>query len=263
MFIIYFFVFIFGTIIGSFLNVCIFRIPLEQSIAFPPSHCMNCGKRLKWYDMFPIISWLILKGKCRFCKSKISYRYPLVEFATGIIYLCIYLKYGFAFDLLKYLIFSSLIIVIGLIDLDTTDVYTSTIIFGIISAAVLIIAGYILFNMNLTADFSIINYILGGVVGAGFILFIMLLARIIFKAQGMGSGDTEICLVCGLFLGVKSVIFMLFLSVLIGGIIGILLVLLGKKKKTDYIPFGPFIALSSIISVLFGEGIINWYLGMI
>lgn len=263
MFIIYFFVFIFGTIIGSFLNVCIFRIPLEQSIAFPPSHCMSCGKRLKWYDMFPIISWIMLKGKCRFCGRKISYRYPLVEFMTGIIFFVVYLKYGFSFDLVKYLIFSSLIIVIGLIDLDTTDVYTSTIIFGIISAVTLIIIGYVLYKMNLNTNFSVVNCILGGAIGAGFILFIMVLAHIVFKANGMGSGDIEICFVCGMFLGVKSIIFMLFLSVLVGGIIGILLVLLGKKKKTDYIPFGPFIALSSIISILFGQEIINWYLGMI
>lgn len=263
MFIIYFFVFILGTVIGSFLNVCIFRIPLQESIAFPPSHCMNCGKKLKWYDMFPIISWIVLKGKCRFCGSKISCRYPLVEFMTGIIYLFIYLKCGFTFNLVKYLIFSSLVIVIGLIDLDTTDVYTSTIIFGIISAAALIIAGYILFKMNLNPNFSIVNYILGGIIGAGFILFIMILAHIAFKAQGMGSGDAGICFVCGLFLGVKSVTFMLLLSVLIGGTIGILLVLMGKKKKTDYIPFGPFIAFASVISVLVGEGIINWYLGMI
>lgn len=102
MFIIYIFIFVLGTIIGSFLNVCIFRIPLEQSIAFPPSHCMNCGKRLKWYDMFPIISWIILKGKCRYCKSKISYRYPLVEFVTGIIFLAIYLKYGYTYETIKF-----------------------------------------------------------------------------------------------------------------------------------------------------------------
>lgn len=263
MFIIYFFIFIFGTIIGSFLNVCIFRIPLEQSIAFPPSHCMNCGKKLKWYDMFPIISWLILKGKCRFCGSKISYRYPLVEFVTGIIFLAIYLKYGFTFETIKFCVFASLIIVIGLIDMDTTDVYTSTIIFGIVSAAFLIIIGYVLFKMNLNVKISTFNYILGGAIGAGFILLIMLFARIVFKTQGMGSGDTEICLVCGLFLGIENVIFMLFLSVIVGGIIGILLILFGKKKKTDYIPFGPFIALSSIISILFGQGIVNWYLGMI
>lgn len=263
MFIIYFFVFIFGTIIGSFLNVCIFRIPLEQSIAFPPSHCMNCGKRLKWYDMFPIISWLILKGNCRFCGSKISCRYPLVEVITGIIFLAIYLKYGFTFETIKFCVFASIIIVIGLIDMDTMDVYTSTIIFGITSAGVFIIIGYVLFKMNLDVKISAFNYILGGAIGAGFILFIMLLARIVFKTQGMGNGDTEICFVCGLFLGIENVVFMLLLSVIVGGISGILLILFGKKKKTDCIPFGPFIAISSIISILFGQGIINWYLGMI
>ncbi|MCD2346464.1 prepilin peptidase [Clostridium guangxiense] len=257
MFIIYLFVFIFGTVIGSFLNVCIFRIPLGQSIAFPPSHCMECGKRLKWYDMFPIISWIILKGKCRFCGSEISYRYPLVEVISGIIFLFVYLKYGISFETIKYLAFVSLIIVIGLIDLDTTDVYTSTIIIGIVGAAILILSEYILYKVNLNTSFSIMDYILGGIIGAGFILLI------IFFTHGMGSGDAEICLVCGLFLGSKSVIFMLLLSVVIGGIVGISLVLLGKRKRTDYIPFGPFIAVSAIVSVLFGQGIVNWYLGML
>ncbi|MFL0252265.1 prepilin peptidase [Clostridium neuense] len=257
MFVIYFFVFVVGTIIGSFLNVCIFRIPIGQSIVFPPSHCMNCGEKLKWYDMFPIISWVVLKGKCRFCKSQISCRYPLVEFMCGTVFLLIYLKYGFSFETIKYFIFASLIIVIGLIDLDTTDVYSSTIIVGVVGFIIAILVDYILFEANFDVKLSIFNYVLGGVIGAGFIFLI------IFFTHGMGSGDAEICFVCGLFLGIKNVIFMLFLSVVIGGIIGILLVLLGKRKRTDYIPFGPFIAVSSIIAVLFGEGIVNWYLGML
>ncbi|WP_234120326.1 prepilin peptidase [Clostridium hydrogenum] len=255
MFIIYIFIFVLGTIIGSFLNVCIFRIPLEQSIAFPPSHCMNCGKRLKWYDMFPIISWIILKGKCRYCKSKISYRYPLVEFVTGIIFLAIYLKYGYTYETIKFCFFAALIIVIGLIDRDTTDVYNSTIITGIISFILLSILNFVLFKMKFINEFSILNYILGGIIGAGFILIIILLTR------GMGFGDAEICLVCGLFLGIKNIIFMLFLSVVIGGVIGVALILLGKKKRKDYIPFGPFIAISSIFTILFGSGIVNWYIG--
>lgn len=262
MFIIYFFVFIFGTVIGSFLNVCIFRIPLEQSIAFPPSHCMSCGEKLKWYDMFPIISWIVLKGKCRYCKSKISYRYPLVECMTGIIFLAIYLKYGFTFNTIKFCIFASIIIVIGLIDLDTTDVYTLTIITGIISFIILSTLNFALFKAHFTNQFSILDYILGGIIGGGFILIVIIVTNMIIKANGMGTGDAEICLVCGLFLGVKNIVFMLFLSVVIGSIIGVMLILLKKKKRKDYIPFGPFIAISSIIAVLFGEGIVNWYLGM-
>lgn len=263
MFIIYFFVFIFGTVIGSFLNVCIFRIPLEQSIAFPPSHCMNCGEKLKWYDMFPIISWIVLKGKCRYCKSKISYRYPLVEFVTGIIFLAIYLKYDFTFNTIKFCILASIIIVIGLIDLDTTDVYTSTIITGIISFIILSVLNFVLFKVHFTDQFSILDYILGGIIGGGFILIVIIATNMIINAAGMGTGDAEICLVCGLFLGVKNTVFMLFLSVIIGGVVGTTLILLKKKKRKDYIPFGPFIAVSSIIAILFGEGIVNWYLMMI
>lgn len=257
MVVICFSVFIFGTIIGSFLNVCIFRIPLEESIVFSPSHCADCGKKLKWYDMFPIISWIVLKGKCRFCGSKISCRYPLVEFMSGIVFLFVYFRYGLSFETVKYLIFASLIIVIGFIDLDTTDVYSSTIIAGIVSFVIAILVNYILFKVNFDIKFSIINCILGGVIGAGFIFLI------IFFTHGMGSGDAEICFVCGLFLGIKNVVFMLFLSVVIGGIIGVLLVLFGKRKRTDYIPFGPFIAFSSIVAILFGEGVVNWYMAML
>lgn len=257
MLIIYFLIFTLGMSIGSFLNVCIFRIPLEQSIILPPSHCMNCGKRLKSYDMLPIISWIILKGKCRYCKREISYRYPLVEFVTGIIFLSIYLKYGFAFETIKFCFFTALIIVIGLIDMDTTDVYNSTIIAGIISFVLLSILNFILLKINFVSEFSIINYILGGIIGAGIILIIILVTR------GMGFGDAEICLVCGLFLGIKNIIFMLVLSVVIGGLVGIVLILLKKKKRKDYIPFGPFIAISSIFTLLFGSGIVNWYIGII
>ena len=117
-----------GTIIGSFLNVCIYRIPNEESIAYPPSHCGSCGHNLKVLDLVPIFSWLFLRGRCRYCGEKVSKQYPIIEGATGLLFVFLYLKFGFTIELLKYMIFTSILIVIGIIDFKTQDVYDSTII---------------------------------------------------------------------------------------------------------------------------------------
>ena len=113
------FVLILGTIIGSFLNVCIYRIPKEESIAFPPSHCMNCGNQIKWYDLIPVLSYVFLRGKCRFCKEKVSIRYPIIELITGVVFTTLYIEYGIGFNFSKYALFSCFLIVIGMIVFDT------------------------------------------------------------------------------------------------------------------------------------------------
>lgn len=241
---------IIGLIIGSFLNVCIFRIPKEQSISYPPSHCMKCGERIKPYDLIPVLSYILLKGKCRNCGDKISIRYPMIELFTGIIFLTLYMKFGLTLAFFKYAVFSCFLIVIGMIDLDTTDVYQKTTISGIIAAAAFVIAGYFF-------GLSIWNFILGGIIGGGVIY-------VIYKTTGgMGDGDAEICLLSGLFLGWKLAILMLFLSFVLGGIVGIFLLMTKKKSRKDYIPFGPYIAIGSFISVYFGMNIINWYLSIL
>lgn len=244
-----FFVFIFGLILGSFLNVCIYRIPRGESIAYPPSHCTNCDNKIKWYDLIPVVSYIFLRGKCRYCKEKISLRYPLIELITGVIFLALYIDYGLSFNFYKFLCLSALLIVIGMIDLDTTDVYFSTTLSGIIFGIVFIIYGYFL-------GYSPWNYLSGGALSGGII------ALIIFITKGMGWGDFEICLMSGLFLGFKFSILMLFLSFVLGGIIAIMLIILGIKSRKDYIPFGQFIALGTIITCIYGDKIINWYLNM-
>ncbi|TDT61967.1 prepilin peptidase [Fonticella tunisiensis] len=243
-------VFIFGLIIGSFLNVCIYRIPRGESISCPPSHCTSCGRRIRWYDMFPVLSYLLLRGKCRFCGDRISIKYPLIELTTGALFAALYINYGLSFEFIKFALFISLLIVIGIIDLNTMDVYLKTTIFGVISGIVFMIIGYYLYG-------NVMEYISGGLLGGGTIALIIILTK------GMGWGDAEICLVSGLFLGLRLAVVMLFLSFVIGGFTGIALILLKKKSRRDYIPFGPFIALSSIVTTFFGERILTWYLSLL
>ncbi|OAA86982.1 prepilin peptidase [Clostridium ljungdahlii] len=241
-------IFIFGTIIGSFLNVCIYRIPMQESIVYPPSHCTNCGNRIKWYDLIPIVSYAILRGKCRNCREKISKKYPIVESITGLLYLMLYMRFGISIDTVKYVVFISILIVIGVIDFNTTDIYFKITIIGVISAFVFL--GIYYYN-----GLPVKTYIYGGIAGGGLLVLIILITK-----GGMGWGDAEICLVCGLFLGLKFTFVMLFLSFIIGAIVGLILILSGKKSRKDYIPFGPFIVLASIITVFCGQNIVNWYL---
>lgn len=244
------FIVIVGLVFGSFLNVCIFRIPKGESISYPPSHCMKCGTKIKAYDLFPVISYVILGGKCRKCGDKISIRYPLVELFTGIIFLLIYLKFGLTLYFIKYSILSCFLIVVGLIDLDTTDVFFSTTLPAIIIGIVFIIINYFT-GENFT------TFIFGGILSGGII------ALIILFTGGMGWGDFEICLFAGLFLGLKPSIIMLFFSFVIGGIFGMFLIATKRKSRKDYIPFGPYIAVASFIALFWGNQIIQWYISFL
>ncbi|MCY6370905.1 prepilin peptidase [Clostridium ganghwense] len=243
----YIFVLVLGLLIGSFLNVCIYRIPREESIAYPPSHCTNCKNGIKPYDLIPVISYIFLKGKCRYCGQKISIRYPLTELFTGIIFVGIYGHYGLSIEFLKFAVLACFLIVIGIIDLDTTDIYFKTTISGVIIGVIF------LFIYYFKGD-SISTYILGALIGGGFISLIILLTG------GMGWGDAEMCFLAGMYLGWKLTALMLFLSVILGAVIGVLLIITKKKSRKDYIPFGPYIAMGAMIAVFWGEEILRWYL---
>ncbi|MDO6354554.1 prepilin peptidase [Caloramator sp. CAR-1] len=237
-------IFIIGLIIGSFLNVCIYRIPREESIVFPPSHCPNCKLNLKWKDLIPLISYAVLRGRCRYCKARISPVYPFIEFLNAFLYLLIYFKYGLSLEFIKFAFLTSLVIVIGVIDYFTTDIYTNTIIVGLIVGIAFAIISFFV-------EGSIMIYIIGSLIGGGVISLIILLTN------GMGWGDAELLFIIGLFLGVRLTLVTLFLSFIIGGIVGGVLIILKIKSRKDYIPFGPFISIGAVISILFGEFIIN------
>ncbi len=240
-------IFLFGIVLGSFLNVCIYRIPLNQSIAYPPSHCTKCGKSIKWYDNIPLLSYIFLKGKCRYCKDKISIKYPMIEFLTGILFVLLYKTYGINLYFIKYCIFVCLLLVIAFIDLNSEEVYTSVTITGIILGIIIIfLQKKLLYN-------QIFDYIIGLLISASFI------ALIVYTTKGMGEGDVEIAALSGVFLGWKLAILMIMLSFIIGAAISLFLIMFKIKNRKDTIPFGPFIALSSIICILYGNNIINWY----
>lgn len=249
----YLLIFIIGLCIGSFLNVCIYRIPREESIIFPSSHCTNCNNRLVWKDLIPIASYLLLKGECRYCKEKISPRYAIIELITAISYVLVFIKYGFSLYSFKYLILISLLIVISLIDIDTMSIYLKTTVFGVVSGVVL------LAMEGISNGYGVHNYLyyfLGGIIPAIIITLIILMTR------GMGWGDVEIFFICGLFLGVKLSMVMTFLSFIIGAIISLCLLYSKKKTRKDPIPFGPFIALGAFFAILMGDAIVNLYMSL-
>ena len=245
-----FLVVIFGLVIGSFLNVCICRIANEESIAFPPSHCTNCGYELKAKDLIPVLSYIFLGGKCRSCKEKISIQYPIVEILNAILYIAIYLKFGFTLNLFKFCLFASLLIVIGFIDFKTKYVYNSTVVFGVVS-------GILFAVLEWMATKSIPwNYIAGAFIGFGIIYLIVILTR------GMGEGDIDIALICGLFLGIKGILVTLFLAIILGGIVATIILIFKLKERKAEIAFGPYLAIGGIIACLYGSRLIDIYLGL-
>lgn len=236
------FFFVFGCIIGSFLNVCIYRIPKNGSLIKPNSFCPKCKTPIKWYDNIPLLSYLILRARCRKCKETISIRYFIIELITGILFTTLFLKFDISIDLFFNLILFSFLIVIAFIDLETQYIFNKT---SIPLAVIGVIYGFI------KSDY--INCLLGVAVGAGILFIIGLISKAIFKQEGMGLGDVFLAGAIGAFLGWRGVIAMLMLSFFIGALIGGILLLTKIKGRKDYIPFGPFIALSCILTVLYSE----------
>ena len=241
----------FGLCIGSFLNVCIYRIPREESIVFPGSHCMKCGYELKWYDLIPVVSYISLRGKCRKCGDRISIQYPIVELLNAVIYLIIYLEYGYSLDTLKFMVLVSFLIVIAVIDFKTMFVYTNTIIVGAVFGVI-----FTLVQWYTEKSFPLDN-IYGALIGT------VVIGAIVLVTHGMGEGDIEIVAVSGLFLGAKCSIFMLFSGVVLGGIVAAIILILKLKDRKDEIAFGPYLAVGSILSVLVGNQIMNWYFSLL
>ena len=248
----YMLIFILGLIVGSFCNVCIYRIPKNESIIYPASHCPKCRTTIRPFDNIPLLSYILLKGRCRNCGSKISIQYPIVEFLTGIIYLIIYLIYGLSIQSLIYTILSSALIIIAFIDLQ------EQIIPDIISLPGVVIGLILSF---IVPYMSFINSVLGVLVGGGIILIIALVGSKIFKKEAMGGGDVKLAAMIGAFLGWRYAIISLFLGFFLGALAGIFLILSKIKSREDMVPFGPFIALGSLITLLWGEKIILWYVG--
>lgn len=243
-------IFLFGLCIGSFLNVCIYRIPESKSIVSPGSMCPGCGNPIKVYDNIPVLSYIILKAKCRNCSAHISLRYPTVELLTGLITLSTFLKFGPGMEAVIYFIFIATLVVITFIDMDHR-----------IIPDVISIPGIIVFFVAalLIPTVSVRDSLLGILAGGG-ILFII--AELYFRVtgkEGMGGGDVKLLAMIGALVGWQGVLFTIFVSSLVGTVIGIIVMLIQGKNLKLAVPFGPFLSIGAVVYVFFGTEFINWY----
>lgn len=236
---------IIGVCIGSFLNVVIYRVPRDESISYPQSHCTNCGYNLITIDLVPIFSYLFLRGRCRNCREKISIQILLIEFLNGLMYLLLFIKFNISLEFLFYAILTSCLIVISVIDLESKDVFSSISIFTLIIAAIYLLSG------KYFGDISLIHNIIGGIIGYGLIFLIVYFG-------GMGEGDADIAGLCGLFIGIKGICEALFISVIIGGIVASCKYFI-KKERNAEMAFTPYIALGTIIWILIEQELFEFY----
>ena len=242
---------IFGALVGSFLNVCIFRLPKEESIVWPGSHCPHCKNAIKFYDNIPLVSYFLLRGRCRYCKGSISLQYPLVEGITALSSLFLIIKFGPSLSYLVYFAFVSALIVITVIDLYHQIIPDVISLPGIgVGLLVSLIIPQITFS----------NSLIGVLLGGGSLFLVATLYQWFFKREGMGGGDVKLLAMIGAFLGWKAVILTILLSSLIGSVTGITIMVLQGKNFKYAIPFGPFLSLGAVISLFYGQNIINWYL---
>jgi leader peptidase (prepilin peptidase)/N-methyltransferase len=242
---------LFGAMIGSFLNVCICRLPKEESIVTPGSHCPQCGKPIRWYDNLPVVSFLLLRGKCRHCHRSISVQYPLVEAITALLSLLLFNRFGPSLHYVVYFAFTAALVVITVIDLHH-QIIPDVISLPGIGAGLL--ASWIL------PDTSVVNALLGVLLGGGSLFLVATLYEWLFKREGMGGGDVKLLAMIGAFLGWKAVILTILLSSLIGSIVGIAVILWKGRDFKYAIPFGPFLSLGAVIALFYGERLIFWYL---
>lgn len=245
--------FIFGAVWGSFLNVCIYRIPRNISIIFPQSFCPNCKNKIPFYYNIPILGYFIINGKCKFCQIKISFRYPFIEFLSALFAVLCFIKWPMPISLINFLFISTLI-VITFIDIDFQIIPDSINYSGIVVSFLLSI---FLFKRDL------VQTLLAVIIGGGIFYLIGITYEKIAKKEGLGGGDVKLMAFLGAFLGLKSVFFIIFVASTTGTIFGIFLMLFKNKNKEYAIPFGPFLSFSALLYLFFGDKIIAWYLGIL
>jgi leader peptidase (prepilin peptidase) / N-methyltransferase len=264
-------IFIFGLIIGSFLNVCILRIPQRESIVLPSSHCPSCHTPIKPYDNIPVVSWLVLAGRCRKCKVRISAMYPMVELATGLLFLACYLAFGLSAEALKWAIFAALIIVLTVTDLRERILPDKVNFVGLglgllLSLFTRPVDGTAMWLANRLFEFpppeaalSFGDALIGAGVASG---LLWLVAEGYFRArgrEGMGLGDVKMMAMAGAFLGLQRSLLTILLGSLLGSIIGIAVVTIGRKGRDFELPFGTFLGAGAVLVMFWGSFALNWY----
>jgi leader peptidase (prepilin peptidase) / N-methyltransferase len=244
--------FVFGTLIGSFLNVCILRLPAGESIVAPGSHCPACHTPIRPWDNIPLVSFLWLRGRCRACGRSISWRYPLVEALTGGLFAAVVWREGVTPLAVSLLIFAAALLVVAFIDLDhqiIPNVITLPgIPFGLLVGALL-------------GEPPLLDRILGTLAGAGFLYLVLFYGGVVFGQDAMGEGDLNLIALIGAFLGWRGVIISILVGCLTGSAVGLALIGLQRLQRREHIPFGPFLALGAIVALFWGDRLIGWYLG--
>ena len=245
---------ILGAVIGSFLNVCIYRLPREKSIVHPPSSCTNCGKPVRFYDNIPLLSYVLLRGKCRDCGAPISLKYPIVEAITALLFVVLYRNLGLTFELFVFIVFVSALIVISFIDLEFKIIPDALSIGGVIVGFLFSIARP--FFRSMDPKFGILDSLYGILLGGGILFAIAWIYQLITKREGMGGGDIKLLGMIGAFCGLKGVIFSLICGSVAGTLVGVPLMFVKGESGKYAIPFGPFLSLGALIYLYAGERII-------
>lgn len=238
--------FIFGAIFGSFFNVVIYRLPNKESIVHGSSHCPKCMEPIKAYDLIPILSYLILKGKCRHCKEVISWRYPVIEFITAISFVLVYLKYGYSYQTLIGILLASILIIVAMIDVDTMEIYDRfqimilTLAFGMLMITPLPLMDHLIGFFIISIPFYLIAYLTGGI----------------------GGGDIKLIAVAGLLLGFKATLVAFFIASILGGSVAVYLLVTKQKERKSLIAFGPYLCVGIYFAYLYGNDLWTWYLSL-
>lgn len=236
---------LFGLLIGSFLNVCIYRLPLEQSIAFPPSHCMSCGHKLGILDLFPLFSYIFLGGKCRYCKAKISIQYPIVEFLNSAMYLLGFYKFGLSLQFVFFALLCSLLIILTFTDLRHMTMPT-------VILAIVFVLG-VLYMLLVKKQY--LDSLFGALAGGGFFLLLNLVTK-----GNMGEGDIILIAALGLWLGLKGIVITTLFAFIIAAVVSVAVLIKNGGNLKTMVPFGSFIAIGAVISFCWCSSIIDWYL---
>jgi leader peptidase (prepilin peptidase)/N-methyltransferase len=241
---------LFGLCVGSFLNVVIGRLPAGRSIAHPGSSCPRCGNPIAWYDNLPVLSYLLLRARCRACRDPISWRYPVVEILCAVLFAMAYIRFGLTLQLASALVLVSMLVAISGIDLDHQIIPDLLSLPGVALGLLLSLApGAIGWRAST----------LGVLVGAGVFLVIIAASSLALGQAGMGGGDVKLGAMLGAFLGWKLALLSILISVLVGGPLAGALLATGRKGRRDPIPFGPFLALGGAISLFWGDAALAWY----
>jgi leader peptidase (prepilin peptidase)/N-methyltransferase len=253
-------VFAFGAAIGSFLNVVVYRLPAGISLLYPPSRCPYCFHKLGKAENVPVLGWLWLKGRCRWCKTKISFRYPLIETVTGLIFLLVFWQFNYSINTLGYWAFLSWLLALSLIDLDTMtlpgSLTKSGLVLGLIFQAII--------GWQIDRASGIANQLMfgigGAVLGIWLLEIIRIFGSIIFQQEAMGDADGKLMATIGAWLGWKYVFLASFLACGVGALVGVGAISLGLLDRKQPMPFGPFLALGGALTLFWGDWLLSTYL---